>query len=359
MSNINSGQFINSFINSFNRAVSQGAMQNNQTGQTAQGNQTANTASTAAGGTTAANSVNQNGETIQNTAQQNFVQTFLPKTAAQITQTFSELASLNGQQTVNMLKDLLNLPGNFEQLLNQITSNTNLSNRELGLLLLASSTDFGRLSALLQNGSKEAMTNLYQLLAQYNTLGVSMKDEQLSILTKYISFVSASSAGDAQTLKTTMLLYLPWLPLTPTDEFKLELVKKDKQSGKNSDDSVTILIETEHFGNLQADIYKTAKDGIKIESVTTKDFPWEDFIALMKEESRKYSININFEHAQQEAANREKPENSKTHVFINTSPGVNPFLLLISNAFINNVHKTDTKAELLEQRKEKLKNGEN
>ena len=39
---------------------------------------------------------------------------------------------------------------------------------------------------------------------------------------------------------------------------------------------------------------------------------------------------------------------------MNTSPGVNPFLLLISNAVIKNVHIIDVKENLKEQRKEKL-----
>ena len=42
---------------------------------------------------------------------------------------------------------------------------------------------------------------------------------------------------------------------------------------------------------------------------------------------------------------------------MNTSPGVNPFLLLISNALIKNVHIIDDKENLKEKRKEKINNG--
>ena len=42
---------------------------------------------------------------------------------------------------------------------------------------------------------------------------------------------------------------------------------------------------------------------------------------------------------------------------MNTSPGVNLFLLLISSSLIKNVHTVDTKQNLREKRKEMLDNG--
>ena len=74
----------------------------------------------------------------------------------------------------------------------------------------------------------------------------------------------------------------------------------------------------------------------------------------MQEESIKYSININFLFSVKELFNKDKNEKTKTQVCMNTSPGVNPFLLLISNAVIKKVHIIDVKENLREQRKEKL-----
>jgi len=39
---------------------------------------------------------------------------------------------------------------------------------------------------------------------------------------------------------------------------------------------------------------------------------------------------------------------------MNTSPGINPFLIVISGEFIKNVHCVDKKEKLREQRKEKI-----
>ena len=287
MSNINWGNFLNNFSNNFNR-VSQSNAQNAQNTQNVANQQSA--------------------QTNQQTAYY-VAEPFLPQTTAQLNQTMAHLANLTQQQTVNMLKDLMNFPKNFEQLLTQLTTNSTAVNKEAFLLMLASTIDMSKLSAMLQNNSKEATSNLYQLLAQYNQLGLSLKDEQLNQLTKMIAFVAASSTSDVQTLKTTMLMYLPWLPLTNPEALELKMYSEDG-SNKISDDSISIFIQTENYGNVQADVYKTDKDGIKINIISSETFPQKDFENLMRDESRKHSININLDMAIKEAFSKEKQEKS-------------------------------------------------
>lgn len=326
MSNINWSQFLNNFSNTFNGV-----------------NNTNNVPKTP---------LNQNSmpQMQQNLPQNNI----LPHYIAQFQQTTTQLASLNQQQITNMVKDLLNFAKNFDSFLSQLTVNSQNINRQTVLLMLAATINLGQLSSLLKTNSKEAMTNIYQMLAQYNQIGVTIKDEQLSQITKLISFVAASSLSDTQSLKTTMLMYLPWLPLTDPDAFKLEIAQKNTAGGEDNDDSITILISTENYGNIKADVYKTQQDGIRIEFTSSETFPQKEFKILMQEESIKYSININFLFSVKELFNKDKNEKTKTQVCMNTSPGVNPFLLLISNAVIKNVHIIDVKENLKEQRKEKL-----
>ncbi len=303
------------------------------------------------------NRINSNQEqniTQKQNGQNTAANTLLPNTVQQIVQTSAELAMLNQQQTVNMLKELLSFPKNFEQLLSQLTTNSQVLNQQTILMLLASSIDLGRLSSMLKNNAKDAMSNLYQMLAGFNQIGLSLKDEQLSELTKLISFVAASSTSDVQSLKTTMLMYLPWLPLTDPDAFKLEIGSKGSDSGFDSDDSITVLITTVNYGNLQADIYKTSQDGIRIDVTSSQTFPVNLLDELMKQESKKYNININMLYDKKQTFNKEKNEQSKTQVAMNTSPGVNPFLIAISSAFIKNVHNIDEKENIKETRKEKL-----
>lgn len=284
-------------------------------------------------------------------------QQVLPQTTQQLAQTTAELALLNQQQNTNMLKDLLKLPKNFEQLLTQISTMPDKATQKTALLLLTSTLNTAELSALLQNSSKDAMSNLYKMLAQFNQVGMTMKDEQTSELSKLISFVAASATSDVQAVRTTMLMYLPWLPLTDPNAFKLEIANNGGDEAKENDDYISIMIQTENYGNLQADIYRTKEDGILIQITSSETFPQKDFIQLMNEESKKYSVDINLDMAQKEAFNKDKNEKKQTEIFINVSSGINPFLLLISNSVIKTIHTIDEKENLREQRKEKI-NGE-
>lgn len=331
MSNINWGQFLNNFSNNFN-----GVNRNNM--QPARLN------------------LNEPAPFQQNNNNGTTLASLLPNTAMQLTQTLAEMTMLNSEQNVQMLKELLNFPKNFEQLLQEISVNPKLTEQKLALILLASTLDLGKLSSMLKTNAKEAMSNLYQMLAQYNQSGMSLKDEQLNQLTKLISFVAASACADVQSLKTTMLMYLPWLPLTQQENFKLDIAEKTSDNSAGSDDFVSVLISTENYGNIQADIYKTDFDGIKILFVSSSVFPQKDFIDFMREESKKYNININLDMAQNEKFGENQKQGRQTKVCLNTSPGVNPFLLLISNSVIRCIHIIDEKEKLREHRKEKSNN---
>lgn len=331
MSNINWGQFLNNFSNNFN-----GVNRNNM--QPARLN------------------LNEPAPFQQNNNNGTTLASLLPNTAMQLTQTLAEMTMLNSEQNVQMLKELLNFPKNFEQLLQEISVNPKLTEQKLALILLASTLDLGKLSSMLKTNAKEAMSNLYQMLAQYNQSGMSLKDEQLNQLTKLISFVAASASADVQSLKTTMLMYLPWLPLTQQENFKLDIAEKTSDNSAGSDDFVSVLISTENYGNIQADIYKTDFDGIKILFVSSSVFPQKDFIDFMREESKKYNININLDMAQNEKFGENQKQGRQTKVCLNTSPGVNPFLLLISNSVIRCIHIIDEKEKLREHRKEKSNN---
>ncbi len=328
MTNINPFQFINSFINGYNTAK----MSDFNSGL-----------------------IGKNAG--QNNSQDLTFQNILPQTTEQLSKATAELSSLNPQDTINMLKELLNFPKNIEQFLSNLADKSKDINMNTALLLLSSNLDINALSKLLQTNSKEALSNLYQMLAQFNQMGLTLKDEQMTEISKLIAFVSSSSVSEVQSMKTLMLMYLPWLPLTDPNAFKLEIEKKANDDVKGSDDSVTILIATENYGNLQADVYKTDKDGILVSLITSQTFPHNELLVLMKEESKKYNININFDIAVKETFNKKEHDKFEHQVSINTAPGVNLFLLLISNSLIKNVHIVDSKQNLREKRKEMLDNG--
>ncbi len=330
MNNINWGNFLNNFSTNLNK-VSQNNLQNKILIST---------------------------DSQQNN-QNNVLKDFLPKTNIQLTETLNEIAILNQQQTTDMLKNLLNFPKNFERLLSQLTTNSTEITQQTILLLLTSETDMNKLAELLKNNSKEAMINLYKMIAHYNQMGLNLKDEQISQLTKLISFIAASSSSDLQTLKTTMLMYLPWLPLTDENAFKLNFLQKNSDDAIGLEDSITILIATQNYGNIKTDIYKTDADGIKISIISSEIFPHDEFEKYIKEERKKYSININLNLEKKETYNKKKNEYSKPEITMNVSPKVNPFLLLISNSVIKYIYIIDQKENLKIERKMLINNGKN
>lgn len=297
---------------------------------------------------------------FQKTNQADNTDILFPKTAEQLAKTTAELELLDMKQTNQMLKELLKFPKNFDNLIEQIAVKQQSTNQQTALMLLSSTIDMSKLSSLLQNGSKDAINNIYQLLAQYNQIGITVKEEQVSQITKLLSVVSSSVSSDTQSMRTIMLMYLPWLPLNDPNIFKFDISKKSSDGGGDCIDEVSVLIKTENYGNLKADILKTDEDGIKIALATSETFPQKDFELLMKEESRKNNININITFSKKASFNRKiEEELKKTQVCMNTSPGVNPFLILISSAVIRHVHFIDSKDSIRELRKERMDNGKN
>ncbi len=284
------------------------------------------------------------------------IQNRFPNTVNQLLNTSNELASLNQAQIADMIKNLLDMPENFEQLIRQLTPAGSEANSKSLLFLLNSGLNLSDLPLLLKNSSKQALSNLYKMIAQYNQLGVALKENQLNEITKLISFVSSSSNSDVQSLRTIMLMYLPWLPLTEQTAFRLE-IKDKSSSSSNSGGSINILIMTKNYGNLQALIYKTEKDEIRIDVISSETFPFKRLSSLMNEKNRLSGININIDFDIKKSFNKQKNEQIKIEMRINMNTGVNPFLMLISNDFIKNVCLIDEKSSLAEQRKERMRSG--
>lgn len=283
------------------------------------------------------------------------MQTLFPNATAQLAQTAAQLAEMNRNQTADILKDFMNMPKHMEQLISQLSSNSSYGDIKTAMFLLTSTLDIMKLSALLKNNSKDAMSNLPQLLSKLNQAGLILKDEQISQISKMLSAISTSSStGEVQSIKTMLMMYLPWLPLTDPDIFKFEISKNGSDPFSDATDSVTVFIATDNYGNVSALIAKTDEDGVRVDANVSKDFPKEDLLLLIKDESKKYSVNINCNVSLKDEFAKEKIKKSKTKVIMNSSPGVNPFLILISGAFIKHVHNLDSKEKLQELRKEKF-----
>ncbi|MBR6162540.1 hypothetical protein IKQ26_01440 [bacterium] len=264
----------------------------------------------------------------------------------------AEVSQLEQQQTTQMIKELFQLPKEITEFLQQAVNQG--KNSEV-MELLGVLIDLNQLSSMLQQNGKNALSKLYQIIAEYNRLGVSMKGQEITELAKVINMaIRQVTSTDVQTLKTVMLLYLPWLPLTDNEAFKLEITEKKEESASDSEDNITLLISTVNYSNLQAAITKTGQDSVNVNVICSEDFPSNDLKNGLDEKSIKFNVPIKFESKIQENAPKEKNEERKMKIFMNTSPGVNPFLLLVANSVLNIVHNIDDMNTLREKRSRRI-----
>ena len=101
-----------------------------------------------------------------------------------------------------------------------------------------------------------------------------MTNEQINETLKIInSCVSMAESGNpAQTLKSLMLLYLPWLPLNEGVGFDLE-VETEKGENESNNSKLTVLIQTVNYGNVKGVFTLTTSNSVDIYILCSEDFP--------------------------------------------------------------------------------------
>lgn len=271
----------------------------------------------------------------------------------------SQLAQLNNVDKTSLLKELINLPKDIKDFLLIMTAETQpeiLNNEQLANTLLANNLDLSKLTAFIQQNGKEAVTKIFQMIANFNQMGVQTNTSELNEMTAIINAcIPTADTSQIQTLKNIMLLYLPWLPLGEQNAFNLEVgTKSNGGEDEDLDDSVTILISTENFGNIQVVLFKSGKEAINIQISCSKEFPKEQVEKALKQESKDYNIQTGIAFEEKENFTKEKKEFSKTQVSLNTSPGVNPFLILMAHSVIKIIIGIDKSDSLRQNRYEML-----
>lgn len=262
-----------------------------------------------------------------------FLNTFNPETMSQLR--MNNLASLERSL---YLKDLMNLPKEMNEVLVLIQNKT-VASKDLAQLLTAN-IDITQLSELIKQGGKEAMGKLIFAMAEASKQGIT-DNTQLKDAIKFIN-ASVSVAGQDnlnQTLKTFMLLYLPWLPLQEGVDFELEIETSQGEDGEE-EVTLTILISTKNYGNVKATLLLAAGNSLSIIVNCSEKFPKEELLKRMEEERKKHSIQSEVL-IEQNIKNLEANSSRQAKVSISNLKDVNPFLLLMANALIRHTIELD------------------
>lgn len=196
---------------------------------------------------------------------------------------------------------------------------------------MVSMSDISKL--ILQNG-KQAVAALIVAMASATKQGMSSEQiqETLSIINSCISL--AESNNSAQTLKSLMMLYLPWLPLNEGVGFDLEITPEDGETDSN-DSKLTVLIQTRKFGNLKGVFTLTTSNSIDIYIICSESFPKKTLLMSLQEESQSHAMNTNID-IEKVKPQKEENEVQETKVNLSATNEMNPYLLLMAHSFIRN-----------------------
>lgn len=254
---------------------------------------------------------------------------------------------LKNQQVLSSLFDETNpIPIGAEQ---NIQSNIQAQNAKVQqdtiALLFSGMISMSDVSKLILQNSKQAVAALIIAMASASKQGLSNEQiqETLSIINSCISL--AESNTPAQSLKSLMMLYIPWLPLNEGVGFDLEITPQDGETDSN-DSKLIVLIQTKNFGNLKGEFTLTTSNSVDIAITCTESFPKNILEKLLKEESTTHAMNTNIDIEEVQPKSEEIKETNETKVNLSATNEMNPYLLLMAHAFIRNTILIDNNASL-------------
>lgn len=312
--------------------------------------------------------VNSFGQNFQSQMAQNNAPMFFKSTPLTLSVVSElKLTTIEIEQKANYAKDLLNLPRDFTELINQITSNSTQASalnqqmlENLAKLFRNGKVDLSLLSILLNSTSKEAMQKLMMTIANLAKHGAN----DISGLKELMNLFSANTAlvSDNQALKNLLLLYLPWLPLSQRNENDLDFTIDifDKIQGPDPDseeplESVKILIQTNNFGNVIAVLDMTPLGQIDIDVTAGKDFPHKRVMELINEEASLNNVKSNVM-----VGTSKKAKEAETEVFsfpsgnvkITSSSSISPKLMLMTQGLIKIIIQVDYETSIIKKNDE-------
>ncbi|MBR6126569.1 hypothetical protein IKQ21_02695 [bacterium] len=207
--------------------------------------------------------------------------------------------------------------------------------RDAVMLFFSGMIQMPAISEMILKNSKHAVAHLIAAMANASKSGMTGEQirETLGIINSCISM--AESGNPAQTLKSLMMLYLPWLPLNEGVGFDLEV---ETASGENesNDSKLTVLIQTKNFGNVKGVFTLTTSNSVDIYIICSEDFPKRTLQKSLMEESSSHAMNTTVDIEAIQPKNSNTNENREAKVNLSATNEMNPYLLLMAHAFIRN-----------------------
>ena len=276
-----------------------------------------------------------------NQAQQ-VAQSNLPQKAATTMDAFEKTA---------LLKDLLKLPSDLKEFLNQNARNNAMMmlNVKIAPEMLAKKLEVSQLMQILMQNSQEGTQKLMQMIAQTARNGGDVRQlkELMSLLNSNVAAANVSNEA-GQALKNLILLYLPFVPLQENKDDALDFeltffeedgAQKDGQENEASQ-SVNVMIKTNNYGNVRAYLELKVPNDLTTLLYCSEDFPRMMLEKLLAQEAKGINLKSNFITETITPKNQSLSDDGGS-VKISAQSGVNSYLLLITYSLIRLVVSID------------------
>lgn len=263
------------------------------------------------------------------------------------------LAQMENTERAVLVKELLNLPNNLKDLLVTL-QNTKTGAQSTNLQNLQN-LDVAQLMQLMQTNGKDALAKLMQIAGMLNKQG-NVDNKQLQELQFIVNACMPNAVmSNTQFMKNIILLYLPWLPIGENNNFDIEFSSSDENSGgEESDDTITILIQTENYGNVKVLLVLEAANKINMIINCAKIFPKELLQSKLKESSKEYKLETAVAVNEHETVEKDGLDKAQK-VHMSGASVLNPYVLLMAHAVIRSVIEIDKSQSLVTTRKKTVK----
>ena len=243
---------------------------------------------------------------------------------------FDEITPLNIEQQLN----ITNMQGQNVQV-----------QQDTVALMFSGMISMPEISKLILQNGKQAVASLIIAMASASKQGLSNEQiqETLSLINSCMAM--AESNSPAQSLKSLMMLYLPWLPLNEGIGFDLEITPEDGENDSNNS-KLTVLIQTKNFGNLKGVFTLTTSNSVDVLIFCSESFPKKILQKSLLEESVTHAMNTNIDVEEVQPKTEETNEAHETKVNLSATNEMNPYLLLMAHAFIRYTILIDNNASL-------------
>lgn len=222
-----------------------------------------------------------------------------------------------------------------------LTSNLSTSIKNLPILS-GGMINLSDWAVMLQNNGKDAIAKLILTMANASKQGITDLS-QLKDTARLInaSIAMASQDNSSQTLKTLLLLYLPWLPLQEGTDFDIE-IKPNPENDEN-DSILVITINTVNFGKIVATLILETSNSVHVNIECEDKFPKDELLNRIQTEEKNYAMQsvISFQAVKTIS---EKTDYTKASVTMSSMSEINPYMLLMAHTIIRNTIMIDSEA---------------